>query len=81
MSKPIKVNAAFRAYNNWGESIRDHSKLILNGVSWNRNLYKKVIGADGRTAAREIAAAGYATDPGYATKIICIDGVVRSVQI
>lgn len=70
--KPIKVNAAFRAYNNWGESIADHTKLILGGVSWNKNLYKKVIGVDGKTAAREIQKAGYATDPKYADKLIAI---------
>ncbi|WP_342576450.1 glycoside hydrolase family 73 protein [Paenibacillus sp. FSL M8-0142] len=70
--KPIKVDAAFRAYNNWGESIADHTKLILNGVSWDRNKYKKVIGVDGKTAAREIQEAGYATDPKYADKLIAI---------
>lgn len=68
----IQVSAAFRAYNNWGESIRDHSSLILGGVSWNRDLYSKAINVDGRTAAREIAAAGYATDPDYAAKLIQI---------
>lgn len=70
--KPIKVNAAFRAYRTWGESIADHSKLILNGVSWNHNLYKGVIGKRGADAARAIAAAGYATDPKYAEKLISI---------
>ncbi|WP_410769566.1 glycoside hydrolase family 73 protein [Fontibacillus sp. BL9] len=70
--KPIKVNAAFRAYRNWGESISDHSELILKGVSWNRNLYRGVIGKRGADAARAIAAAGYATDPKYAEKLISI---------
>jgi hypothetical protein len=68
----VQVSALFRAYNNWGESVADHSALIVQGVSWNRNLYSKVIGADGRTAAREIAAAGYATDPNYTAKLIRI---------
>ncbi|MHA6531904.1 glucosaminidase domain-containing protein [Paenibacillus sp. BAC0078] len=68
----IQVSAAFRAYNNWGESIADHSSVILGGVSWNRSLYSRVINVDGRTAAREIAAAGYATDPDYASKLIQI---------
>ncbi|PZM65886.1 Exo-glucosaminidase LytG precursor [Paenibacillus konkukensis] len=68
--KWITVNAAFRKYNNWGDSVADHSALIVNGVSWNRKLYHKVLGADGRTAAREVAAAGYATDPTYADKLI-----------
>lgn len=70
--KAVQVSAAFRAYNNWGESVADHSVLILDGVSWNRNLYSKVIGVGGADAAKEIAAAGYATDPGYASKLIQI---------
>ncbi|CAM4420721.1 glycoside hydrolase family 73 protein [Paenibacillus typhae] len=70
--KPVQVTAAFRAYNDWGESVADHSALIIGGVSWNRNLYSKVIGVDGQTAAREIAAAGYATDPNYTAKLIQI---------
>jgi flagellum-specific peptidoglycan hydrolase FlgJ len=70
--QPYTVNAAFRAYYNWGESVADHSALIQNGVSWNRALYHAVLGADGRTAAREIQKAGYATDPAYAEKLIAI---------
>lgn len=66
----ITVNAQFRKYNNWGESVADHSNLFLNGVSWNRDLYKNVIGKDGITAAQEVAKAGYATDPNYSTKLI-----------
>ncbi|MBY9078419.1 glucosaminidase domain-containing protein [Paenibacillus sp. HN-1] len=63
--RPITVNAAFRAYHNYGESIADHSSLIVHGVSWDRGKYSGVLGADGRTAAKAIAAAGYATDPKY----------------
>ncbi|WP_410511438.1 glucosaminidase domain-containing protein [Paenibacillus sp. BR2-3] len=70
--KAVKLNIAFRAYHNWGESVSDHSEIIKNGVSWNRDLYRKVIGASGITAAKEIAAAGYATDPDYAAKLIGI---------
>ncbi|MFF2907653.1 glycoside hydrolase family 73 protein [Paenibacillus sp. NPDC057934] len=68
--KPVQVQAAFRAYNNWGESVADHSRLLVNGVSWNPNIYSKVIGTTGKAAAQAIAAAGYATDPGYAAKLI-----------
>lgn len=70
--KAVKVEAPFRAYNNWGESVADHSALLVNGVSWNRNLYSKVLGASGKVAAREIATAGYATDPNYTAKLIQI---------
>ena len=66
----VTVSAKFRKYHNWGESVADHSNLFLNGVSWNRDLYRNVIGKDGITAAQEVAKAGYATDPNYSTKLI-----------
>lgn len=66
----ITVQADFRKYNNWAESVAEHSNLFINGVSWNRNLYRGVIGVDGITAAREVAKAGYATDPDYDKKLI-----------
>lgn len=66
----VTVNANFRKYNNWGESVIDHSKLFYNGVSWNRTLYHGVLFKDGITAAREVHKAGYATDPEYSNKLI-----------
>jgi len=66
----ITIYTDFRKYNNWAESVNDHSNLFINGVSWNRNLYRGVIGVDGITAAREVAKAGYATDPDYEKKLI-----------
>lgn len=68
--KVYSVKAGFRKYNNWQESIDDHAELILKGVSWNRDLYKGVLGKRGADAARAIAAAGYATDVKYAEKLI-----------
>lgn len=70
--KAVQVTAAFRAYHDWGESVADHSAILTGGVSWNRSLYSRVIGVNGQTAAREIAAAGYATDPDYSAKLIRI---------
>ncbi|MEB3103098.1 glucosaminidase domain-containing protein [Ferviditalea candida] len=67
-----RVQAYFRAYHDWGESVADHSALLVNGLSWDPNRYRNVLGVDGRTAAREIQAAGYATDPNYAEKLIAI---------
>jgi len=64
------VQAKFRKYRDWSESIADHSQLFINGVSWNRNLYRGVIGNDGISACYEVARAGYATDPDYAQKLI-----------
>lgn len=66
----ITTYADFRKYRNWAESVTDHSNLFLNGVSWNRDLYRGVIGKDGISASYEVAKAGYATDPDYAQKLI-----------
>lgn len=61
----IRVQARFRHYHDWIGSIRDHSQLLQ------KPRYRRVVGAgDYRTACREIEAAGYATDPGYAEKLI-----------
>src|SRR5690606_37348103 len=68
----ITIHADFRKYNNWGESVHDHSQLFLNGVSWDRSKYTAIIGKDGITAAQEVAKAGYATDPNYASKLMTI---------
>lgn len=68
----ITIHTDFRKYHNWAESVADHSNLFVNGVSWNRDLYRGVIGVDGITAAREVAKAGYATDPNYSQKLIAL---------
>lgn len=68
--KWINVDAAFRAYNNWAESIADHSALILGGTRDKPNRYHGVLWADYRTACHEIWRGGYATDPTYPQKLI-----------
>ncbi|WP_326847656.1 glucosaminidase domain-containing protein [Paenibacillus alvei] len=62
---PYQVLAIFRAYGHWAESISDHSTLIINGTKDNPMRYHGVLNADYKTACREIARGGYATDPGY----------------
>ena len=59
-------NAAFRAYDSWEESITDHSAFLKANKR-----YKAVIGEiDYKKASEAIKAAGYATDPQYAAKLI-----------
>lgn len=59
-------NAVFRAYESWEESVVDHSVFLKNNKR-----YKAVIGeADYKKACEAIKAAGYATDPEYAEKLI-----------
>ncbi|WP_232696193.1 glucosaminidase domain-containing protein [Brevibacillus daliensis] len=62
----IEVKSAFRKYNDWPESVRDHSDFLL------KPRYQKVLNADWRTACIEVVRAGYATDPVYLPKLIRI---------
>lgn len=66
----VTVQAAFRVYNAWSESIADHSALILNGTKDKPKRYHGVLGADYKTACQEIWRGGYATDPNYPGKLI-----------
>jgi peptidoglycan hydrolase-like protein with peptidoglycan-binding domain len=59
------VNAQFRAYDSFSESVEDHNKLLSS------SRYKSVRDSkDYRTACREIFNCGYATDPAYSNKLI-----------
>ncbi|NRR00990.1 glycoside hydrolase family 73 protein [Brevibacillus sp. RS1.1] len=69
-STPIKTSAEFRKYNNWAESIADHSALILNGTRDKPTRYHGVLGADYKIACQKIKEGGYATDPIYPQKLI-----------
>lgn len=62
----VRIYAFFRKYHTWAESIADHSRLLLT------KRYQAVPGKKGKEAARAVAAAGYATDPGYAAKLIAM---------
>ncbi|MBC1307809.1 glucosaminidase domain-containing protein [Listeria booriae] len=67
----ITIDAAFRKYPTWFESLDDHAALFLKGTSWDKTKYQGVIKAkDYKTAANALQKAGYATDPGYAEKLI-----------
>lgn len=62
------INCGFRAYDSWEESINDHSKFLTS-----LSRYSKVVGEkDYKKACRAIQAAGYATDPNYAQKLISL---------
>ena len=69
--KWVTINADFRAYNSWRESVVDHANLMVNGVNWDRDLYQGVVAAkDYKQAANALQRAGYATDPTYIDKLI-----------
>ena len=68
--EPRRMVQPFRAYRSYAESFQDYADLIGNSER-----YGKVTTAPtAETAARQIQAAGYATDPGYADKLISIMG-------
>lgn len=61
-------NECFRAYSNVYESFEDHSKFLVNGRRYQK-LFKLKI-TDYKGWAQGLKAAGYATNPQYATKLI-----------
>lgn len=67
----ITIQGDFKVYDSWEQSMNDHTQLFVQGVDWNPALYEKVITATNyQEAAQALQDAGYATDPGYAQKII-----------
>jgi len=69
----ITINGRFRVYSDFRESMSDHTKLLVNGTTWNSQQYKQVIQSkDYIDAAIALQADGYATDPGYTSKLIRI---------
>lgn len=73
------VQAWFRVYENWEESMTEHAQLLAEGTSWDAARYQAVIQAtDYVEAAYALESAGYATDPDYAEKLI---GVIESNRL
>jgi flagellum-specific peptidoglycan hydrolase FlgJ len=64
-SKYITVNAAFRKYASWADSIADHTQLLL------LPRYKNLVGEkDYKAACQKIREDGYATSPTYTKNLI-----------
>lgn len=75
----VVITDRFKVYPSWDASIRDHTRLMLNGTDTNANNYSAVTSAtDYRTAAKALQQAGYATDPDYASKLI---SVIQTYQL
>jgi flagellum-specific peptidoglycan hydrolase FlgJ len=66
--KTITITAKFRAYADWLASINDHAQFLLN----NPRYQPAFAYTTGALFAQAVAAAGYATDPLYAQKIVSI---------
>lgn len=72
----ITINADFRKYKDWNESVNDHANFFVEN-DFRKNNYRHLIGEKDYTKAvkailKPIAEYGYATDPDYANKIIRI---------
>jgi hypothetical protein len=65
----VVERAPFRAYRSAVESFIDHGRFFLRNPRYRKALSVK---NDAREFAREINAAGYATDPNYAPKLIAL---------
>ena len=71
--RDITINAPFRAYDSWEDSIRDHQSFLLTSALGGVLRYKAAFDThDYVVTARALQAGGYATDPDYADKLINI---------
>lgn len=67
------VHGRFAAYSSDEASMKAHALLFVNGTTWQPTLYHAVLAAKTATeAVNAVAAAGYATDPGYAGKLLSL---------
>ena len=66
--KTVTITANFRAYPSWLASLQDHAQFLLT----NSRYQPAFAYSTGALFAKAVAAAGYATDPQYAQKIISI---------
>lgn len=65
----IVVNQPFRAYANMEQSFVDHGRFFVDN---SRYAHAMAVRSDPKQFAVEIARAGYATDPAYASKLIAL---------
>lgn len=69
----VTIQANFRVYGSWAESVQDHALLFVNGTTWDPNQYAPVLQATTyQEAAQALQDCGYATDPDYAAKLIAV---------
>jgi flagellar protein FlgJ len=66
--RDVTMTDTFRAYSGWLDSMLDHAQFLQANPRY-RGCFKAI---DGASWARALQAAGYATDPDYAKKLIDI---------
>lgn len=71
-NRKFYINAAFRKYKNWEESIQDHGRFFKS-TQWRAENYKNVVGETCyKKAAKALQNAGYATSQEYANQLITL---------
>lgn len=68
--RPRKMLQPFRAYDSYTDSFTDYANLLSGSERYSQVLEAR----SAEDAARKVQAAGYATDPSYASKLISIMG-------
>ncbi len=72
-NKRYTIETEFRAYPDLKSAFIDHTKLILEGTSWNKHQYYDVLAAANyQEAAHALKKNHYSTDPMYPEKLIAI---------
>ena len=71
----LKKRERFRSYADAGEAIRDFSQLLASNPRYRSALNT---GSDARAYAEALVRGGYATDPGYADKLVRIASRLQS---
>jgi|GEM_PF-1643187 len=66
----IYVLAAFRAYNNWNESVIDHANFLINNARYKE--HGVFTAGTYEEQAQALQDAGYATDPNYARSLVIL---------
>ncbi len=72
--KPQKQVDTFRAYDSYADAFRDYANLLRGNARYQNAIAQ---GQDAAGFAQGLQQAGYATDPGYAQKLM---GVIRMVE-
>lgn len=72
----VIINADFRVYNNWSDSIEDHGKFLKENSTYSE--HGVFTASDYVGQANALQAAGYATDPTYAAQLI---GIIKEYNL
>ena len=66
----VDVLAAFRAYDNWNESIQDHVNFLIHNSTYTE--HGVFTSKTYEEQAQALQSAGYATDPNYAMSLVLL---------